>query len=95
LFACPTIIIEKTEKLRQKKMAQLRKDNLALFFLIVMDTNSIATTKKVTAIVAGNSGIVGEGSRLVGEDVGVRLVGEAVAVEVKSTTAVYSVVAAY
>ena len=42
-----------------------------------------------------NSGIVGEGSRLVEEGVEVRTVGEAVAVEVASTATVYSEVAAY
>jgi hypothetical protein len=42
-----------------------------------------------------NSGIVGEGSRLVGEGVEVRTAGEVVAVEVTSTATVYSEVAAY
>ncbi len=57
--------------------------NLALFFFSAIDTNSIAATRKAIAIVAGNSGIVGEGLRLVGEGefVEVKLVGEAVVVE--------------
>jgi hypothetical protein len=54
--------------------------DIALFFFTAIDTNSIAATRKAIAIVAGISGIVGEGLRLVGAGVfvEVKLVGEAV-----------------
>ena len=70
-------------------------DTLVLFFFTTTDNKSRATTKKIIAIDAGNSGIVGEASKLHREGVEFRLVGEAVTVEVESISAVYSVVAAY
>ena len=57
--------------------------NLALFFFNTLGTNSIATTRKVIAIDAGNSGIEGEGLIPDGEVelVDVRIVGVVVVVE--------------
>jgi len=93
------IIKEKRKKLRQKKkMAQLRKGIIDFFFFTATDTISIVTIRKATAIVAGNSGIVGEGSRPVGEGVvvEVRLVGEGVVEDdVWPIAATYSDFASY